>query len=93
MYVCMYGGTCIIIVAYHTYVWAELGPSYFSLVKHYVIRYFMVSERSEQDTIRGVQIRASAVYIYIYVHRCTCAIVVAACQRIQNVGRVRPLPF
>ena len=27
----------------------------------------LVSERSERDTIRGVQIRACAVYIYIYI--------------------------
>ena len=32
----------------------------------------MASERSEQDTIRGVQIRAGAVYIYIYVWRYVC---------------------
>ena len=28
--------------------------------------YLLASERSERDTIRGVQIRAGAVYIYIY---------------------------
>ena len=27
----------------------------------------LASERSERDTIRGVQIRAGAVYIYIYI--------------------------
>ena len=31
-----------------------------------------MSERSERDTIRGVQIRAGAVYIYIYVWRYVC---------------------
>ena len=30
--------------------------------------YNLASERSERDTIRGVQIRACAVYIYIYVY-------------------------
>ena len=34
-----------------------------------------MSEQSEQDTIRGVQIRAGAVYIYIY--GCSCSIIVA----------------
>ena len=28
--------------------------------------FLLASERSERDTIRGVQIRAGAVYIYIY---------------------------
>ena len=28
----------------------------------------LASERSERDTIRGVQIRACAVYIYIYIY-------------------------
>ena len=28
----------------------------------------LASERSEQDTIRGVQIRAGAVYVYIYIY-------------------------
>ena len=28
----------------------------------------LASERSERDTIRGVQIRAGAVYIYIYIY-------------------------
>ena len=32
----------------------------------------LASERSERDTIRGVQIRAGAVYIYIYVWRYVC---------------------
>ena len=32
----------------------------------------LVSERSERDTIRGVQIRAGAVYIYMYVWRYVC---------------------
>ena len=32
----------------------------------------LASERSERDTIRRVQIRASAVYIYIYVWRYVC---------------------
>ena len=32
----------------------------------------MASERSERDTIRGVQIRAGTVYIYIYVWRYVC---------------------
>ena len=34
---------------------------------------------SERDTIRGVQIRAGAVYIYIYIYMYggTCAIIVA----------------
>ena len=30
----------------------------------------LVSERSEQDTIRGVQIRAGAVYVYICIYIC-----------------------
>ena len=30
--------------------------------------YSLASERSERDTIRGVQIRAGAVYIYIYIY-------------------------
>ena len=34
----------------------------------------LTSERSERDTIRGVQIRAGAVYIYIYVWRYVCHI-------------------
>ena len=34
----------------------------------------MASERSERDTIRGVQIRADAVRIYIYVWRYVCHI-------------------
>ena len=34
----------------------------------------LASERSERDTIRGVQIRAGAVYIYIYVWRYVCHI-------------------
>ena len=34
----------------------------------------LASERSERDTIRGVQIRACAVYIYIYVWRYVCHI-------------------
>ena len=29
---------------------------------------WLASERSERDTIRGVQIRAGAVYIYIYIY-------------------------
>ena len=41
----------------------------------------LASERSERDTIRGVQIRADAVrvyiYIYIYIYGSTCAIIVA----------------
>ena len=38
----------------------------------------MASERSEWDTIKGVQIRVCVVYIYcIWVWRCTCAIIVA----------------
>ena len=37
----------------------------------------LVSERSERDTIRGVQIRACAVYIYIYMFEGTYAIIVA----------------
>ena len=37
----------------------------------------LVSERSERDTIRGVQIRAGAVYIYIYMYGSTYAIIVA----------------
>ena len=34
----------------------------------------MASERSERDTIRGIQIRAGAVRIYIYVWRYVCHI-------------------
>ena len=34
-----------------------------------------MSERSERDTIRGVQVRAGVIYIYICGH--TCAIIVA----------------
>ena len=34
--------------------------------------YLLASERNERDTIRGVQIRAGAVYIYIYVWRYVC---------------------
>ena len=30
----------------------------------------LASERSERDTIRGVQIRAGAVRIYIYIYIC-----------------------
>ena len=30
--------------------------------------WYLASERSERDTIRGVQIRAGAVYIYIYIY-------------------------
>ena len=30
----------------------------------------LASERSERDTIRGVQIRAGVVYIYIYMYIC-----------------------
>ena len=37
----------------------------------------LASERSERDTIRGVQIRAGAVYIYIYMYGGTYAIIVA----------------
>ena len=32
----------------------------------------LVSERNERDSIRGVQIRADAVYIHIYVWRYVC---------------------
>ena len=32
----------------------------------------MASERSERDTIKGVQIRAGAVYVYIYVWKYVC---------------------
>ena len=32
----------------------------------FVIKLSLLGERSEQDTIRGVQIRAGAVYIYMY---------------------------
>ena len=32
----------------------------------------LASERSEQDTIRGVQIRAGVVYVYIYIYGGTC---------------------
>ena len=41
----------------------------------------LASERSEQDTIRGVQIRAGAVYVYI----CggTCGIIVVHATHIQ----------
>ena len=31
------------------------------------VEYLLVSERSERDAIRGVQIRADAVRIYIYI--------------------------
>ena len=37
----------------------------------------LASERSERDTIRGVQIRAGAVRIYIYMYGGTYAILVA----------------
>ena len=37
----------------------------------------LASERSERDTIRGVQIPAGAVYIYICVYAGTYAIIVA----------------
>ena len=30
--------------------------------------FLLASERSERDSIRGVQIRAGAVYIYIYIY-------------------------
>ena len=44
-----------------------------------VIMTSLASERSERDTIRGVQIRAGAVYIYIYIcmYGGTYAIIVA----------------
>ena len=49
------------------YPWAtSLGP-----------RFLLASERNERDTIRGVQIRACAVYIYIYMYGGTYAIIVA----------------
>ena len=35
---------------------------------HFVCHCSLVSERSEQDTIRGVQIRASAIYIYMHIN-------------------------
>ena len=38
--------------------------TYFTRVSHELL----ASERSERDTIRGVQIRAGAVYIYIYIY-------------------------
>ena len=38
------------------------------------MEYLLASERSERDTIRGVQIRAGAVRIYIYVWRYVCHI-------------------
>ena len=34
-----------------------------------ILRAYVIGERSERDTIRGVQIRAGAVYIYIYLLR------------------------
>ena len=41
------------------------------IVNSNILLYYMssllVSERSKRDTIRGVQIRAGAVYIYIYI--------------------------
>ena len=37
----------------------------------------LASERSEQDTIRGVQVRAGALHIYIYMYGGTYAIIVA----------------
>ena len=37
----------------------------------------LASERSERDTIRGVQIRAGAVRIYIYMYGSTYVILVA----------------
>ena len=48
--------------------------------KFELMRYmYLASERSERDTIRGVQIRADAVYIYIYIYMYggTYAIIVA----------------
>ena len=41
--------------------------------------FYLASERSEQDTIGGVQIRAGAVCvcIYIYMYGGTCSIIVA----------------
>ena len=44
-----------------------------------------MSERSERDTIRGVQIRAGAVYIYIYMYGGTYALIVGM-PRIRIVG-------
>ena len=46
---------------------------------YYICSLLLASERSERDTIRGVQIRADAVriYIYIYMYGGTCAIIVA----------------
>ena len=41
----------------------------------YLTTCFLASERSERDTIRGVQIRAGGVYVYMYGG--TCAIIVA----------------
>ena len=37
----------------------------------------LASERSERDTIRGVQIRAGVVYIYTHMYGGTCATLVA----------------
>ena len=56
--------------------------SFFNCLKHQVNTYvcllhltvklanpeLLASERSERDTIRGVQIRAGAIYIYIYIY-------------------------
>ena len=43
------------------------------------LNFHPVSERSERDTIRGVQVRAGAVYIYMYIYMYggTYAIIVA----------------
>ena len=38
-----------------------------TLIATCLVLSYLASERSERDTIRGVQIRAGAVYIYIYV--------------------------
>ena len=36
----------------------------------WLLTFSLASERSERDTIRGVQIRAGAVRIYIYIYMC-----------------------
>ena len=38
---------------------------------------YLASKRSEQDSIRGVQIQTDAVRIYIYMYGGMCAIIVA----------------
>ena len=58
---------------------SEASETLSGVYKFELVRYILASERSERDTIRGVQIRAGAVRIciYIYMYGGTYVIIVA----------------